>query len=136
MSIALAWLLLAAPQQAPQQAKPAETPRLVVVIAVDQMVPEQLQRLEPQLTGGFKRFLEQGAVFWRATVDYANTETGPGHATLATGRYPAHHGIVGNQFFDRESRNVAYCVGDAEAHPVTSAGVDETQVSVSPANLI
>src|SRR5262245_21941402 len=81
----------------PQQ-KPAEPTRLVVVIAVDQLVPEQLQRLAPQLTGGFARFLAEGAVFWRATVDYANTETGPGHATLATGRYPSHHGIVSNLF--------------------------------------
>ena len=77
-----------------QQPKPAPPPRLVVVIAVDQMVPDQLQRLAARFGGGFKRFLDEGAVFWRATVDYAGTETGPGHASLATGRYPAHHGIV------------------------------------------
>ena len=32
------------------------------------------------------------------TVDYAhaNTETAPGHATLATGSHPSRHGIVAN----------------------------------------
>jgi predicted AlkP superfamily pyrophosphatase or phosphodiesterase len=131
MLTAIASLLLAL-----QQPKTSAAPRLVVMIAVDQLIPEQLQRLETRLQGGFKRFLDEGAVFWRATVDYACTETPPGHATLATGRWPQHHGIVGNLYFDRTTRSVAYCVGDHEAHPVTNAGMDETKESVSPANLI
>ncbi|MEQ1894058.1 MAG: alkaline phosphatase family protein, partial [Planctomycetota bacterium] len=68
MTIALACLLALA-----QQTKPTPPPRLVVLISVDQMIPEQLQRLEPHLAGGFGRFLREGAVFWRATVDYAAT---------------------------------------------------------------
>jgi len=131
MLTALASLLLAL-----QQPQASERPRLVVMIAVDQLIPEQLQRLATRFSGGFKRLLDEGAVFWRATVDYACTETGPGHATLATGRWPLHHGIVGNLFFDREARSSAYCVGDPDSHPVTSAGQDASQSSVSPANLI
>jgi hypothetical protein len=131
MLIALAPLLLAL-----QQPKAPAAPRLIVIIAVDQLIPEQLQRLEARFSGGFKRFLDEGAVFWRATVDYACTETGPGHATLATGRWPLHHGIVGNAYFDREARTTVYCVGDAGSHPVTSAGLDATKAGVSPANLI
>ena len=61
---ALAALLLAL-----QQPK-TPAPRLVVMIAVDQLIPEQLQRLEARFAGGFRRFLDEGAVFWRATVDY------------------------------------------------------------------
>src|SRR5688572_22969467 len=120
---------------APQQAKPAP-PRLVVMIAVDQLIPEQLHRLETRFTGGFKRFLDQGAVFWRATVDYAGTETGPGHATFATGRWPAHHGIVGNTYFDRSKGETVYCIADPAAHPLAEAGVDEARGSVSPATLL
>lgn len=119
-----------------QQPKSSEAPRLVVLIAVDQLVPEQLQRLESRFTGGFKRLLDEGAVFWRATVDYAATETGPGHATFATGRWPVHHGIVGNLYFDRESREKVYCVGDPGAHAVTSKGMDAAEGSVSPENLL
>jgi hypothetical protein len=130
MLIALPWLL-----HAFQQSKPAEGPRLVVMVVVDQLVPEQLRRLAPHLEGGFGRFLQQGTVFWSATVDYANTETGPGHATIATGRYPKNHGIVANQYVDRERKQLVYCVGDASAHPLTGAGSDAATASVSPANL-
>lgn len=127
---ALAALLLLA-----QQTKPAPAPRLVVLLSVDQMIPEQLQRLEPHFTGGFGRFLREGAVFWRATVDYAGTETGPGHATLATGRYPKKHGIVGNMLPDRARGALIYCVGDLEAKGVSSRGVEEQGRSSSPVNL-
>jgi hypothetical protein len=121
---------------ASQQPKPAEPPRLVVMIAVDQLVPEQLQRLASRFTGGFRRILDEGAVFWRATVDYACTETGPGHATFATGRWPRHHGIVGNLFFDRGAGRTAYCVADPAVHPVTALGLDAEREGTSPANLI
>ena len=35
-------------------------------------------------------------MYTRATHDHAATETSPGHATLATGVYPARHGIPAN----------------------------------------
>lgn len=116
--------------------EPVESPRLVVVIAVDQLVPEQLQRLQPRFTGGFARLLSEGAVFWRATVDYAGTETGPGHATLATGRWPAHTGIVGNMLWERAQQKLVYCVGDPSTHPVSSLGLDASLESSSPALLL
>jgi hypothetical protein len=131
MLTALSTLLLSSAQARPA----AAPPRLVVMIAVDQLVPEQLQRLDRRFTGGFRRLLDEGAVFWRATVDYACTETGPGHATFATGRWPSAHGIVGNLYHDRASGQVVYCVGDAEAGTVTSAGVESGQ-GVSPARLV
>jgi predicted AlkP superfamily pyrophosphatase or phosphodiesterase len=130
------WTAIAALALALQKPTPNEAPRLVVLIAVDQLIPEQLQRLESRFTGGFKRFLDQGTVFWRATVDYAGTETGPGHATLATGRWPMHHGIVGNLYFERASGSSVYCVGDPDAHPLTTQGVDTSKGSVSPARLL
>lgn len=131
MTIALAALLLLA-----QQKSAAQPPRLVVVISVDQLVPEQLQRLAPHLDGGFGRFLREGTVFWRATVDYSATETGPGHATLATGRFPRSHGIVGNMIPERTRGQVIYCVGDERARSVTSAGPVPDSRSSSPVNLI
>ena len=131
MPIALVPLLLLF-----QKAAPIEAPRLVVLIAVDQMIPEQLQRLESRFSGGFKRILDEGAVFWRATVDYAGTETGPGHATLATGRWPLHHGIIGNLYVERATNKLVYCVADPRVHPLGDAGVDATRPSSSPANLL
>jgi predicted AlkP superfamily pyrophosphatase or phosphodiesterase len=126
----LALALTAAPQGTPAP------PRLVVMIAVDQLIPEQLQRLDARFTGGFRRFLDQGAVFWRATVDYAATETGPGHATFATGRWPRQHGIVGNAYYERASGKPVYCINDPAAHPLSETGVDESRASVSAATLL
>lgn len=74
----------------------AAPPTLVVQITVDQLRPDYLEKWAPQFTGGFKRFLTQGAVFTQAAHDHATTETAPGHATLWSGRYPANTAIVIN----------------------------------------
>ncbi len=75
---------------------PAAQPRLVVVIVVDQLRPDYLDRYRPQLQGGFAMLLKQGASFSEAYQDHAVTETAPGHATILSGRWPAHTGIVSN----------------------------------------
>jgi len=75
---------------------PAPKPRLVVVITVDQLRPDYLDRYRPQLRGGLAMLLKQGAVFTEAYHDHAITETAPGHATILSGRWPAHTGIIRN----------------------------------------
>jgi hypothetical protein len=71
-------------------------PTLVVQLTVDQLRPDYLDRFRSQLTGGLGRLLARGAYFANATHDHATTETAPGHATLWSGRTPAHTGIVLN----------------------------------------
>ncbi len=112
-----------------------ESPRLVVMVAVDQLIPEQLDRLSGELDGGLGRFWNSGTVFRSATLDYAHTETGPGHATYATGCLPRTHGIVANTFHDRAQGRAVYCVGDGLVSPVTSNG-PAPGTSVSPRNLL
>src|SRR5881628_4114882 len=75
---------------------PSPRPRLVVVITVDQLRPDYLDRYRTQLTGGLALLLKQGAVFTDAYQDHAVTETAPGHSTILSGRWPAHTGIVRN----------------------------------------
>ena len=75
---------------------PAPRPKLVVVITVDQLRPDYLDRYRTQLTGGLALLLKQGAVFTDAYQDHAVTETAPGHSTILSGRWPAHTGIVRN----------------------------------------
>ncbi|HEV2750065.1 MAG TPA: alkaline phosphatase family protein [Gemmatimonadales bacterium] len=71
-------------------------PSLVVLVVVDQMRADYLQRFASQWTGGFARIYRGGTVFEHGEQDHAATETAPGHATLLSGRYPAHTGIVLN----------------------------------------
>ena len=72
-------------------------PTLVVQITIDQLRPDYLDKWSSQFTGGFARLLKQGAFFTNASHDHATTETAPGHATLWSGRYPAHTGVVLNE---------------------------------------
>src|SRR5436853_6252078 len=75
---------------------PAPRPRLVVVITVDQLRPDYLERYHSQLLGGFAMLLKTGASFSEAYQDHAVTETAPGHSTILSGRWPAHTGINRN----------------------------------------
>lgn len=92
----------------------AERPRLVVVVAVDQLRPDVLARYEGEYTGGLKRLLERGRRF-DGVLDHGMTATGPGHATMLTGCRPARVGIIGNTWLDPESLASVYCVEDPEA---------------------
>lgn len=81
---------------APGPARAQERPALVVMITVDQLIPEYLDRFGADLTGGFARLAREGTFFTRGMQDHAMTSTAPGHATLWSGRFPARTGIVSN----------------------------------------
>src|SRR5215470_20300929 len=73
----------------PVKRAPAPTsqkPSLIVVLAVDQMRADYLERFRPYFgKDGFNRFLERGAWFTQARHRHAITYTGPGHAVIGTG---------------------------------------------------
>lgn len=85
-----------AQQPVPEAADPAARPALVVLVTVDQMRPDYVDRFAGDLTGGFARLAARGTFFPDARQDHAMTSTAPGHATLWSGRVPAHTGIVSN----------------------------------------
>ena len=71
-------------------------PALVVVITVDQLASDYLERYGATMTGGMRRLLDESAVWPRAEQDHAITETAPGHASILSGRFPVHTGISSN----------------------------------------
>ncbi len=97
MALAVAGSLLS---PLPAVATPSQdsVPRLVVLLMVDQFRPDHLLRYRAEWTGGFKRLLEEGLLFTDGRQDHAITQTGPGHSTVLSGRFPAHTGIVTNDF--------------------------------------
>jgi predicted AlkP superfamily pyrophosphatase or phosphodiesterase len=111
-------ILAAAALQAPTPRPPA-APTLVVVITVDQMRADYLDRWRDQLTGGLARLLRQGAVFTDAYQDHAMTETAPGHATVLSGRNPHSTGIVSNEegVSDTTAQGVLVDLGGHGASP-------------------
>jgi len=87
----------------------AESPKLVVLIAVDQL---RRDRLDPDLPGGLGRLAREGRVFSDGVLDHAVTETCPGHASMLTGRHPGAVGITANTYVDRATSTRRYCVED------------------------
>ena len=82
-------------------------PKLVVVIIIDQFRGDYLDRVHGQLgQGGFRLFTDQGANFVNCNYGYANTETGPGHATLFTGAYSNGHGVFANEWWDATQKRM------------------------------
>ncbi|MDZ7290722.1 MAG: alkaline phosphatase family protein [candidate division KSB1 bacterium] len=106
-------------------------PRLAIVIVVDQMRYDHLVRYHGLFSGGFAKLLQEGAVFTNVHHDHAGTETAPGHATLATGSYPSHHGIIGNSWYDRHTGREIYSVEDSNS-PVITSGEKSATPSSSP----
>lgn len=126
--VAAAW---APPCDAATVPPASPRPRLVLAVSVDQMRFDYLTRFKPLFQGGFRTLWERGAIFSNAHYEYANTETGPGHSVLLTGRYPSHSGIVANAWWDAVSRSWVNVVDDPVQTPVGGGGR-----GASPVNLI
>ncbi len=92
--------------------KPAARPKLVVMLVVDQMRADYVDKFQGQWTGGLKRLVEEGAWFREAAYPYAATETCVGHSTISTGAFPATHGMVANEWWDREKQKGVTCTSD------------------------
>lgn len=93
-------------------AAPAQ-PKLVLVMVVDGLPNEQLQRYRDQFgQGGFRRLLDQGASFSNAHQAHGITVTAIGHSAVLTGAYPYVHGIIGNNWIDPVTRKSVYCTED------------------------
>jgi len=89
-------------------------PRLIVQITADQLRGDLLRRYESVLRRGFRR-LETGYWIRRGDVDFGLTLSFPGHAALATGMYPSHHGLTGNEWWvNRDGKWVEVDVTDDE----------------------
>jgi predicted AlkP superfamily pyrophosphatase or phosphodiesterase len=98
-----------------------DRPRLVVGIVVDQMRQEYLYRYYEKFgNGGFRRLMNEGFMLKNAHYNYAPTVTGPGHASVYTGTTPALHGIIGNEWYDKNLQKDVNCVNDPNQRPVGS----------------
>lgn len=89
-------LALASAVRAQPRPVPARSVDLVVLIAVDQLRADYLDRYRTQLTHGFARLRGAGVLFPNGIQDHALTETAPGHASMLSGRVPAHTHIWSN----------------------------------------
>ena len=115
-------------------AQPAARPdiRLVLLIAVDQFRYDYLTRFRAEYTQGIRRLLTEGAVFTNANLEHYPTVTAIGHATMLSGATPSVSGIIGNDWFDRETGTTVTSVSDLTAKPLGAA----TGSAASPRRLL
>ena len=107
---------------APRPAAQTTRPKLVVVLAVDQMRGDYPDRYGALMTKGLKRLTTEGAWFRNAAYPYANTFTCVGHNTIGTGTLPWQHGMMENVWFDRETEKTVACTSDTSITDITAAG--------------
>ncbi len=109
--------------KAPAKRKaPLAKPKLVVMLVVDQMRGDYVDKFRGQWSGGLKQLVEEGAWFRDAAYPYATTETCVGHSTISTGALPATHGMIANAWWDRETQEMVTCTSDPKAKNVGYAG--------------
>lgn len=78
-------------------------PKLLILVVLEQFRPDYLDSLWDRLgAGGFRRLIESGTYFPDCR-HLASSYTSSTLATLATGSWPAQHGIVADTWYDRAS---------------------------------
>ena len=130
---AIAFLLLAvsspilrvAPPSA-DAAAPRLRPKLVVLIVVDQMRADYLEKYASKFSYGFVRLMKHGAWFTHAAYPYAKTVTCAGHATVSTGDFPSTHGMINNTWWDRGAGKMVSCTADPRTTLLTYRRPEES----------
>jgi len=99
---------------APGLSAQEDGPRLTIMLVVDQLRGDLLDRYDSVFTGGFRRLLDDGFSFAQASHAHARTSTAPGHATLTNGVFPSRHGVVANSWYEQVGRTWenSYAVAD------------------------
>ncbi len=112
----------------------APAPKLVVVVVIDGLPNEQVQRYRDQFgQGGFRRLLEQGAAYSNAHQAHGITLTAVGHTAVLTGAYPEQHGVIANNWNDPVTHANVYCTEDRK-HSYIGEKTDPND-GTSPLNL-
>lgn len=117
-----------------QNVNPNNRPKLVVGIVVDQMRYDYLTRFYDRYSeGGFKRMMREGFNCKNNHFNYIPTYTGPGHASVYTGTTPKYHGIIANNWYDKDIKEMVYCAGD---NTVLAVGSNSEEERMSPRRMV
>jgi len=131
----LAFSLHAQTNENPKTSNEPGRPKLVVGIVIDQMRFDYISKYYSKFSeNGFKKLIRQGFNCRNTSYNYSPTYTGPGHASIYTGTTPAFHGIVGNDWFVRNTNRLTYVTDDPTV--LTVGDGSEKAGKMSPRNLL
>jgi predicted AlkP superfamily pyrophosphatase or phosphodiesterase len=94
-------------------------PKLLVVLVVDQMRADYLQRFDRHWRGGLRTLLDKGLVFNNARYPYLGTVTCAGHTTIGTGALPHTHGMISNGWWLRDEHRLIGCTADPSSPDIS-----------------
>ncbi|MBA2709390.1 MAG: alkaline phosphatase family protein [Tatlockia sp.] len=115
----------------------SQPPKLVVQLIVDQLRGDLINLHRNKFgTEGFNFLLSHSLDYRNAHQPQANTVTCVGHANIATGSYPALHGIIGNEWFDKTSGKTIACVDDSQSGILPTPRSKKILPGSSPHNLV
>ena len=101
---------------------PSEKPKLVIGIVVSEMRYDYIERYWDKFgEGGFKKLLNNGTVCKNAHHDYLIAESSSGFASIATGAYPANHGLVADFWYDRLRDEIQGSIEDNKVESLDGA---------------
>ena len=108
-------------------------PKIVVGIVIDQMCYDYLYRFQHVYTnGGFNRLMNKGTNCRNVQYNYVPTYTAPGHASIYTGTTPSNHGIIGNDWYVRDTKQTVTSVSNSK---FAAVGGSATSTGAAPLNL-
>jgi len=98
---------------------PPEKPKLIVTIVIDQFRYDYIYKFWDKLDeNGLVKMVQEGSFCKNAQYNYLLNETSVGHATISTGAYPSHHGIISNNWYVSLKDEVINCVIDENIRTV------------------
>jgi predicted AlkP superfamily pyrophosphatase or phosphodiesterase len=106
----LFWSSFAA-QAAHAAATTFDRDRIVVLISIDGLAGYYLDDPKAEMPT-LRKLVAEGARA-QSMKAVSPSVTWPNHTTLVTGVYPAKHGVVGNNYYDRETHKQVALIGDA-----------------------
>jgi len=112
----------ASPPASPLRQPGARDVRLVLMIVIDQFRADYLDRFQADYTGGLRRLMTDGAMFVDANLEHYPTVTAAGHSTFGTGAMLSTSGIIGNDWFDRDTGKTVTSVSDDSVRQVGGVG--------------
>ncbi|MEG1580043.1 MAG: alkaline phosphatase family protein [Bacteroidaceae bacterium] len=89
-------------------------PRIVINITIDQLRSDYMEAFMP-LYGdkGFRRLMNESRIYEQAEYPISRIDRASAIASIVTGTTPYNHGIVSEQWLDRQTLRPVYCVDDA-----------------------
>lgn len=92
-----------------------KSPKLVVGIIIEEMRYEMLLRYWDSFgENGFKKIIDNGAFCTQTNHNYLITQNGVGQTSIVTGTYPAYHGIIANDWYDRLADKMVNCANHSK----------------------